>query len=393
MKKILLLCGNFRGNLGDYAIMYATVLMINRLVDKCEISISYHGFTGVDIERTKAFIQTLPDNCTIIGPAPWYRPILLNRILRRIGLNKKQLSGFLFRYANFKYSRSREFISLFNGVDMAVISGGGHYVSPFLTANILSQINIATKKCAHTVCFPQSVTENLFDTMDISIIKHVLSKVDYLPLRDKVSYRIMKKLSPHNTHHISDVVFSLYGKITDIRKHGESLSKRVAFMLTGRGKWGGEKYAQELNLAMGAIRQAGYLPALITTTDSVDSVYLDDFGKIFPNVEMYRPDTWQELIVLLHDFDLVLTNRFHGIVFSILAKVPVVPVIDITKTEHMRQTIGLDIFLKNEQGLDSVFLEYALENRSEIIKLQEKYLEKAIQQLDKFSVDLKALLT
>jgi len=381
MKKIALICTNLRGNLGDYAIIDATVQMLCKLYGSdIQVGIAYHGYTGIDIKRTKKFEDNLPYNTFLDHATPLYRPSFIIKVLRKLNFSNKNLSKFLFYYTRFALSFNKEFKKLITWSDITIIAGGGHYGGLLLASNMLAQIDYAVSTNKDVFSFPQTVPLDWFDFMDKKLITDVLEKLKIFTLRENNSFQYMKQLNLSNCYQIADIVFSIETKQKKLM-HIENDIKKIGIVLADTGSRQGIGYVEKLYDKLLFIEECGYIPIVITTTESVDEKYLKHLKELYPQTEIIAPESWKELISTLGMLDLVITNRFHGIVFSTIANVPVLPVVDVPKAKHIAETMGIKNIIEHENDLDKETLLNAFMYSQDTLKQQQDYYRFAKQQL------------
>jgi polysaccharide pyruvyl transferase WcaK-like protein len=392
MKKITILAGNLRGNLGDYAILHSMVIMLNDLYKPLEITITYHSYTGIDKIRTEKFESMLPSNCKISNATPYYRPKLLTKLLRKVTKSEKMISKVLYYYVCSMLFISRTFKNIKKDSDMIILAGGGHFSDMLLSANMFAQLKISLMSCKNTIVFPQSIPKNLFEFFPKQIMVQLYKQMGIVAFREMQSYQYFKETNLNNIYYFPDIVFALQDKF-NLEQVNTISKKSIGIVLANTGQRVGKDYINnKLSVLCKQIELLGYTPIIVTTTESIDIAYLNGLKKLYPNLKIIAPKDWKELIQVFSTMKLIITNRFHGMVFSILSHIPVLPVIDVTKTEYMTKTLGYKYFVNDEDEIDKDYLNNLLNNNLEdIINLQDNYLKSTYNDIENFKIILRNL--
>lgn len=388
MKTVSIFCAHMRGNLGDYAIVDASARFLNDISEDLKIKIAYHGYTIIDEHRTKKFLETAPKNIELSNRTNLIRPRLYTKILRRLKFSDKFIYRRIFNLIINKLKKDIDFINTIKNSDLIIIADGGHYGSPIIALNMLAQIKVASKYTKNVICFSQTVPPNWLDEKYSHITLEMLSLIEIFPLREQNSYKELLKSNFNSIKQFSDIVFYLNNFI-DIPKKRENKIRKVGLVMANTGTKEDDDYTNKMVELYRKLEKYQCQPYIITTTDDVDKVYLDRIAIIDINIRIEKPKLWVELVDLFSSLDLIFTNRFHGVVFSILVQTAVIPIVDVDKTKFIYETANLKYCLKSEFDITQKKLTKYIANTEAIVDTQNKYLEHTKEQLKNFEISLK----
>jgi polysaccharide pyruvyl transferase WcaK-like protein len=202
------------------------------------------------------------------------------------------------------------------------------------------------------------------------LIKSALSGSVYRSFRDEHSKRVVENLGVNGKNYVyPDLVFSL-----DLSGCGgaarQERAKTVvinALPFRRSGSWenpDGPEYSRYLDgLAKFACRlmEEGYEVRLVPTQLHMDRVFFEDLEKKSrenpPKETAWRliaqpADSFEEVIAQLSQASLVVTSRFHGVVFSYMLGKPVLAISYHPKIRELMKNFGQERFCIDVEALD-----------------------------------------
>ena len=172
--------------------------------------------------------------------------------------------------------------------------------------------------------FPQTVYFKNADRQALSSKVYSMAEKMLFLARDNTSYRTAEKMFPTlRVELFPDIVTSLIGT-----KHYDN--ERKGILVCARRDC--EKFYSDDQLAEMIENLKKYAPVTIsdTTIDNLDSYWLDN------HFEEY----FQDIIRQYSSYEVVITDRYHGTIFSLIAETPVI----VLKTTDHKVSTGVDWF-------------------------------------------------
>ncbi len=342
------------GNIGDEAILYS---MINRLKSNFEIIVLGYGFKNEEHTNNVKY-ELLPN-------------------LR-------------------KPSHVVKFLKMIMRSDALIMGGGGYLANKLQPTGAYYWLSLAwfAKLFRKKVIF-FAIGAGPFKKGISSIpIKFVLNRVDAIILRDDQSEHAIKNLGVRTrTKVMSDIVFLL--QPSDSKAEGflsqnvEATSIKVLIVMPLRfhisNIWKDEKYRAKYERYVKSISQLAdfvaedlkgipiFLPfapqdikmysEIIALMRRKDRAILSD--KI--DYDNINPDI---IFGIMKNCDLVLGGRYHSVIFSIIAGIPVIPVIYHPKLSDLVTELGLrDTSLEVGDGIEWPDVDLDLKKAMELLSL------------------------
>ncbi|MCI5643157.1 MAG: polysaccharide pyruvyl transferase CsaB [Peptoniphilus sp.] len=239
------------------------------------------------------------------------------------------------------------------------------------------------------------------------LTKKVLNKVDYITLRDKLSYEFVKKLGVTNKNMevTADPVFTLKSadeEIVDeiLRKEDIKITdKTIGFCIRDHKKDESikEKFAKTIDVLI----ESGYDILLVPFHTPRDNVYSREVAEKCVNKEkvMLIENTYSagELMGIFKRLKLLEAMRLHSLVYAASVSLPMVGIIYDPKVEAMVKELGIgeyvdvenftseELFKKTLHALDNLEerREKIIENTEKMRRESKKNIEIALKILEK----------
>ena len=85
---VLILFANLKGNLGDFAILHAMLVDLEKRYPGSEKHVFSHGHQAIDDARMEAFLRQPHPPFVYKGKTPYWRTPRILSVIKRIGLEK-----------------------------------------------------------------------------------------------------------------------------------------------------------------------------------------------------------------------------------------------------------------------------------------------------------------
>lgn len=318
---LLILFANLKGNVGDFAILHAMLLDLERHYPGHPVHVCSHGQHEVDHGRLKALKETNPPPFEFIGQLPHGRMPRALSILKRIGLSRwlgdRLMSSWAEKFKSIApVSKAAEYEAMF-------IEGGDQW-SGFSNGTTMFAVMCAmADRNPNMFMYPYSVKSRLLDTYSKERLVSCFAKfAGRLVVRDSNSGDVMRQLR-------SDVVSGadcafLLDEVASRLPPAENPEDNLITLAVTSGK--GAK-VQDIQACALALKQQGYKVRLLTTCEREDAVDLIPISKEI-GVEYLAPLAWQDIVMEFKRSALVVTNRLHCMIFTFFADVPLLPLLN-----------------------------------------------------------------
>jgi polysaccharide pyruvyl transferase CsaB len=369
--KVILVGYYGAGNIGDEAILYS---MLNRLRSHLDILVLGYGY---NTKKNDLGIK--------YGLLPRYnRPSEILKFLKRIA-----------------------------HTDALIFGGGGYFASKLQPRTFYYWLFLAivAKIFRKKLIFFAASVGPFKKGITSLLAKFILNRADAIILRDSTSERFIKELGVRNTTKvISDIVFLLESTNSDkdifLNSNMDSSSPKVLFVMPIRYQikeiWKNEKYRTKYiryvqsisHLADFVVDQLNGTPIFLPFESGDIKMYLEiissmkrkEHAVLYDKINYDNIDLDFILNIIKH-CNFVVGGRYHSTVFSIIAGIPVIPVVYHPKLYDLVTRFDMkEMYLENGDGIEwpdvdidvekamSIFLKInAQRNLPEPIK--SKYLE------------------
>lgn len=362
---------NCVGNLGDYAILEAMRDLLGSAVPGAAVVASPYAFICPDERRTARLREGEPAPLAFERPLPFLAGDRVSRVL----------SGVPSIVARYLYERVRRRLGRRGRpdevADAAVfLAGGGHWRHPWLTANLLAQLRLYLDRGLPVYLMPHSMAPAILEH-GRRLARSALARCRLVALRDVQSLETARRLGLADAVFCPDCAFAL----PDVPPDPAAEAGPVVLALRGGGRRCDPAYVARLAGIVHGLRSAGHAVRILTTCEADDATFLDALASAMPGVPQERPLSVADALRSLREAAVVVTDRFHCMVFSMLAHVPVVPVTNIAKVQGMARTLALPFTIDDEGELDASLLRRVAERRAELVALQDAFARDAREQL------------
>ncbi|NJM36390.1 MAG: hypothetical protein HC845_00100 [Akkermansiaceae bacterium] len=191
---LMILFANLKGNVGDFAILHAMLVELERRHPECERHVYSHGHKGVDARRMAAFLSQPHPKFSYMGATVYQRTPKGLGLLKRIGL-RKWLSGKLIDRLSARFTKLEPFCSASNY--QAIFLAGGEQWGGFSTSiNMFAILDAISQSNRNIYMFQFSVKRDLMEIYSIKRLKSNFAKIaGNLVVRDGISGEVMRNLS------------------------------------------------------------------------------------------------------------------------------------------------------------------------------------------------------
>lgn len=171
--------------------------------------------------------------------------------------------------------------------------------------NRIKFLNFKTKKKFKKIAYAPSFGNDWIPKENIDTIKDFLSSFNGISVREKSSTEMLKNIGINNVKHVCDPTLLLSKKEWENIEQKINIKEKYIFVyLLGKNKEQREKIkelAKELNLIIVDISHAN-----------------GEFNKVDEGFSNYSIDNCspEEWIWLIHNAEYIITDSFHGVVFS-----------------------------------------------------------------------------
>ena len=246
-----------------------------------------------------------------------------------------------------------ELISSLKDADL-LLSGGGSLLQDITsTRSIIYYLSviILAKMLGKKVCVYANGIGPIDKRKNRILTKRVLNKVDYITLRDKLSYDFVRDLgvTNKNIEVTADPVFTLKAADQDrveeiLRDEGIKITeKTLGFCIRDHKKDESikEKFAKTIDLLI----EAGYDILLVPFHTPRDNVYSREVAEKCSHKEkvMLIENTYSagELMGIFKKLRLLAAMRLHSLVYAASVNLPMVGIIYDPKVEAMVEELGI----------------------------------------------------
>ena len=368
--KIVVSGGWGYGNIGDEAILKYTYLDLKRAFPRIPIIVlsydpdetcKHHAFSA-----KKSLHRVLKDMC------PQGIPEFCMELIER-GDQEKVI---------------REYVDLFSNDTLFIMAGGGYFNS-FWKESIYShlcEIAIACRKGAKTAMIGQTIGP--LSKNQQKLVKGILSKVDYIDVRDKTSHALLTVILKNKTIHLSSdaaVRVGEHNKATGSKKQIGIMYQRIRPYTGPQASFIFYRIRQCFNLATGKVhRFSSQFAELINMIKKEYPNYeicfiqstewqKEKVNKLRSQVglsisESLHGDTVEELIHAISETDLIITTNMHPAIISTSMGIPALVISHTYKFDDYVSSIGQEACLFHKMNARRL-----LKTASKVMDNQEIY--------------------
>ena len=365
---VLILFANLKGNLGDFAILHAMLVDLERRFPGREKHVLSHGQHPVDEARLEAFRSQPHPEFIYKGKAPFERLPGVLSVIKRLGFEKWLRAKLIDRLSK-EYSHTG-IIGAAADYEAVCFAGGeqwsgfGNGVNMFATLSAVARLN------SKVYLFPFSVKQKLLQTYPENRLRSYFSMFSgNLVVRDSHSESIMKGINSRVLLG-ADCVFSLGETAAAIPSVRAAQDKLITLAITEADGSRGP----DLLVPVKRLLEAGYRVQLVTTCEREDAKDMEMLSKTL-GIPYLAPATWQEVVAEFRASSLVITNRLHCMIFTFFADVPLLPLVNREKIIGIFRDAALPYSLSGMQKCTPEKISECLAEPEAILGKMRKYLE------------------
>ena len=157
---------------------------------------------------------------------------------------------------------------------------------------------------------------------------YTLSKMDYASVRDSYSYdqSIIRGLK--NIDHHTDICYSMESNKFILNKEIRSIKHIGVIVRDWNLEKNGRKYYEQISSFVELKKSEGYLITYIVFSSIQDAYWINKLKKANENLLVWNSEknNLNNFIVELSKFDLFITARYHGAIFSSLLRKPFITI-------------------------------------------------------------------
>jgi colanic acid/amylovoran biosynthesis protein len=344
-------------NMGDTAILLATVKMLSDIAPHSEITalVSHPEFTKERCPHINARLEGWPwptPDADRIGvfDLVQYPFILLSNFISAIAYRLFKARIFIF---NKKFSRA---LSSFFDCDV-VISPGGGYIGPhYWFVTTFSEFLISKILGKKLVICTQTIGP-FKGLLNGRMAAWVLNLVDLIVVREKQTASQLERIGVRNVHTTTDVAFAFPKTIKQSSAQGKKIiicAKRLQQPVQR------EIYANQLRKLTERIMDEFDCEVLYLPTDKYDVEFQSELisempGKVRQIEEVHPPDKIAEII---SEADFLISSRMHAMILGSLSSTPFYAIGDSFKFEgvlgNLCENCSMNIQDFDEKGIDNI---------------------------------------
>jgi len=383
-------------NIGDGAIIVASVKLLRKLLPDCRVQVmsSYEEdniqlYRSVDAESVSSVWKLGHDRSRLAryleGPKSFIRVLLRGKV------------------------RNQEMVKK---ADVVISAGGGYLFSsrkgPLGAGfvNALFHIWLATFHKKPTLIFPKSIGP-LHSKADKILLRQVLSRCSVVFVREPISTKLVKQLGLTNSVQCPDIAFSLLPAEVDARQYKVDVgTPKIGitvldwqFFRRGTTKDDVTRYLDCVVQACVNLKQEHhqahfYVFVQVAVSQefgadsdlSISKRLQERLGEVATLVVL-DPDMGPERVIGLYGhMDLFLASRMHSAIFALCASVPTIALVYQEKTKGTFEMLGLSHYAFDVQQVQAQQLgetAHAILQDTEKVRAQTKEaVDKARQQIE-----------
>ena len=316
-KKKILVYGWFgENNLGDELLLDSMIYMINQNVNNAEINVM--ASKPKEVKKNHKGI-----NC----------------ISTTINLSVKSV---------IKNIICNPFKTLYNVIasDVLIVAGGGAISdwNPNSTKDMFFLINVFNK--LKKKIFLLGIGAGPINKKESYIrFKNVLEKANYITVRDEYSFNELKKIGIKNLKITNDLVFNFPIKsnknVKEVKKIGLVLApvcmeKKEKFL----------KFVEEIRSLIDSLKKE-YEISIIPFQNNYDFILTKYFSDI-DGIKIYDDEkSYNYLMDIFSEQDLIIGMRFHSIVLSLMMNKYIIPIVYHPKNYELIKEFELEIYISS----------------------------------------------
>ncbi|MBO3762478.1 polysaccharide pyruvyl transferase family protein [Ciceribacter sp. L1K22] len=358
---IAVIFANMKGNLGDFAILHAMLLGLGNKNPGTSIHVYSHPMRRDDAKRMEAFRLAAP-TYEYCGPSYGSKPGKLTMMALKLGVLPGGLAAVI-RASAEKWTKDFRSFSKYSAV---YVAGGEQWNGRGLGALMFASLKALRGLGVPVYCFPFSIKPKLSKLYSPQQIKELFSLLsEPLVVRDVTSADFLAKFGVASAVG-ADSVFALETEVSKIPPAEGRDASRVLLAVTGN-------YAN-IAAAASTLKSAGYKVEAITTCEIEDKENLERLRREL-GVGYWAPSTWQGFVSEVKASQLVVTNRLHGVILSVLSGSLLYPVTDRNKVASFVKDARIKHYAVSLSALGETQIADALIARQDTLRLTSAYLE------------------
>lgn len=357
MKRSIAVIGaNLKGNLGDFALLHATIADLRSAFPNHVLDVYAHGFLPVDEIRLAAFGTSSRLGFTLAGKtfAAGNGPKVLANLAKSIRLWPAIQAGIIKSLANRKYDEA----SRFSNYEAVFIVGGAHWSGMRVGISMFGTLEAIRRHNTVIQAYPFSIEAKVGSYNSRRSLRRYFSRLKApLIVRDSISQSVLDRLGVPSTLG-ADSVFMLEKEARQLPAN-DANPRRIIVAATGRG-------IADIGPLVTHARQNGREIHLMTTCCTEDESAMRKVAAQF-GIPYLAPLTWQDAIAEIKACSLLVTNRLHGLIFGCLSAAAVLPVTDRQKSLAFSSDSGIPFATSSIGSMTPGLIDDCLAKRSQII--------------------------
>lgn len=279
-----------------------------------------------------------------------------------------------------------KFLNKVKKADLIVFNGGGliadhliHYLP-----SLMFEIYIAKKLNKKIITVNQTVSVK--NPLAKQIVSHTYKDLDFHTVREPLSKQNLISMGIKENQILSTCDSAFNIKLDQIQVKEYIQKGDICICLRGDLKTDINAWSDIIKYIKQKHKRNIFF---IHTCKSHDEKIYNSLAKRSPIKKLKKDYDYLEIINILSNFDLIITDRYHGSIFAILSNTPVVPVTSTTfKTQGLFSLFDYPIPISNRQDYQEIkqSIDFAIKNKDQLKAI----LSKAKQDLiKKVQTDMK----
>lgn len=336
MQEIAILFANLKGNLGDFAILDSMIESLTKRHSHSHIDVFHHPFFEPDYEIIYRHFGS-DQKFNLIVDYPRLTLSKIESMLLKLDPTKRYARQCVKAYAQ----KIEAYLKPFSPYDEIYFCGGDQWCGQALSISMFGSVLGSRSASQNISTFPFSVKANL-DRFHAKrhILEYFNNLISPLAVRDHMTSAILNSMRITNQFKNDSVLKNW----TPIKQFNSSKTKtanireksRVLFILKGN--------PSNMPAIFKSLKDGAYDVEFLSTSEAEDKAYSQEIESRFGYKTLY-PKSWPEAVRIISEYDLVISNRLHGLIFSVLAGIAVLPVADRNKTRAFATDYNIPIFV------------------------------------------------
>lgn len=364
---LAILFANLKGNLGDFAILHASILQLNNAFPGHPVHVFPHDSLPIDKERLEAFRDSGVPSFELREWAYSKQFPESLKGFRQIGLGPFLQARFM-KQLTAEAGKDAERFSAYKAI---FVSGGAQW-GPADTGNaMLAGINAMGAHNKIIFTFPFSIQSKVVKVHSAQKLRSYFNSIqEPFYVRDSSSKKIVDRLGLDCVCE-ADCVFSLKYEASNILPAPNVEKDKIVLILT---KDRSNLYKKLRNIIPHLLKD--FKVELLTTCERVDGQFCNKLSKEF-SIPFHAPLTWQATVAQLKSSSLLISNRLHGVIFGMLAGIPILPLVNRPKVRAVVDDAKFEFYAKEVQEIAPDLIGKVMDNKDAVLATITHYLNRS----------------